>query len=41
MKEQNTLALLKLMAQSEEDIKINRFDSQEDFFEKIKQKLIE
>ncbi|MFA6628633.1 MAG: hypothetical protein WCS55_02585 [Sulfuricurvum sp.] len=41
IKEQNALALLKLMAQSEEDIKNNRFDSQESFFEKIEQKLIQ
>jgi len=35
----NTLVLLKLMAQSEEDIKNNRFESQESFFDKIEQKL--
>jgi hypothetical protein len=31
---QNALALLKLMAQSEEDIKNNRFESQEIFLKK-------
>jgi prevent-host-death family protein len=38
-KMQNALALLKLMAQSEEDIKNNRVESQESFFDKIEQKL--
>lgn len=37
---ENSLALLILIAQSEEDIKNNRFESQENFFEKIEKKLI-
>jgi prevent-host-death family protein len=39
-KMQNTLVVLKLMAQSEEDIKNNRFESQESFFKKMEQKLV-
>jgi len=36
----NSLALLIFIAQSEKDIKNNRFESQESFFEKIEKKLM-